>query len=263
VGSTSSVPTRVGEGETVAAGLAVGAEVMSSHFDRSGRLEPSSLRTTSLLPQVGLGYAFKPQVQASVVVPGRVNWHTSDTTRAMGGGLGDVRASVLWDPLMEQSGRAAWPPVPLFDLGIRAPTGRDWTEASGTLGEDVTGREEVGLQAGALVERAMGDWPWMLGVRSEVGVGAEYVPLTLTAYGSLGTYIGTRWTLAGVWNHQVSWAGAGGRSTRNLKLGLRAIHGKRLAWRMWAGIDGTPPISGLGAGVQRTASASAGFLLVR
>ena len=63
--------------------------------------------------------------------------------------------------------------------------------------------------------------------------------------------------------HQVSWAGAGGRSTRNLKLGLRAIHGKRLAWRMWAGIDGTPPISGLGAGVQRTASASAGFLLVR
>ena len=76
-------------------------------------------------------------------------------------------------------------------MGARLPTGRDWSESSTLLLEDVTGVEQPALIVGIAVERTVDKWPWSVGSTAEVGVGNGVQPSIITS-GSVGRYITPR-----------------------------------------------------------------------
>lgn len=266
VGSTSTVPTRLGECETMLGGLSLGAETSLGRWDGTGRLAPSSLQDDALLSSLAGAWRWDRKGQLSMSLPLRLNHKGLEGEHLWGGGAGDLVATVLWDPFIEvpRGGLGRASPVPILTAGLRLPTGRTWEQAEGLLLEDVTGRPGPGLLMGLSIERSLDASPWSLGVDSELAYDHGHLHPVLTFNGSLGRYLGTRWSLVGLARHERSWAmdGSGGSASRTV-LGGKLARGEPLDWRGWLGVEGDLPIPELGHSNLRQVSASIGLALVR
>ncbi len=262
VGSTAANPARVGECEKSVIALAVGAENTDGWWDRDGELHDSSVRERSGITTLGAGLRVSRQWQLGLSAPARLNHHKSETISGWGGGLGDVRATALWDPTEEKMVAEGWgPPVPILTFGLRLPTGRDWTESSGILHEDVTGLEQPGLVTGAAIERTLGKWPWSVGTTAEIGVGSTVQPVVATS-GSFGRYLGSRWTVAGTLSHQIGWASLGVHASAQTNTGISVIHGSPGRWRGWISAMTGIPHRVAGVSATRKTSLTTGFAVV-
>ena len=261
VGSTATAPIRLGECEKTVVATSMTGEVNAGWWDRSGELHDSSVRERSATGTVLVARRLDPHWQVTAAVPFRVNHHASDSLSGWGGGLADVRLGALWDPLEE---RLRGAPVPVATVGLRVPTGRDWTASSATLHEDVTGLEQTAISAGFSLERTLDRWPWSVGSTAEIGVGQVGVQPQILSQGSLGRYLGSRWTLSATLDHRIGWASIGGHShaSAQTRVGGLVVHGAPGRWRGWMGARGGLPLRGAGVSATRTASVFTGVAIV-
>ncbi len=263
VASTTTVPARLGECETWMAGIGLTGDVTVGRWDSGGALATSSLAEQSLMSTLAAGYRWDRKGQISLTAPVWLQHKAAGDTSAWGGGLGDLRLAVTWDPIEEKyaaPGKWGWP-VPVFTLGARIPTGRSWEQAKGALGEDVTGLAGPALSAGVSFERFMARTPFALGLDADLGLDhGELQPVIRGSFG-IGRTIGTRWTVLGTLRHVHAFS-HGAESSRTL-LGARVIHGQMLRWRAWAGAEADLPVPMLGVAAQRQVSIGAGVAIVR
>ena len=260
VGTTSTIPTRVGECESGTIGIALAGEFSTGRWDRSGALATNTLADNGATATVGGGLRLGDHWQLGAAVPVRVNQRVGDEEQVWGGGLGDAEASVLWHPIDESPGRGR-PPVPIFTLGVRTPTGRAWQESQRTLAEDVTGRGEVSVTLGAGLERTTQNWPWTLTIASSVATSVHdrTIRPELAVNAGIGRYLGTRWSLYGALSYIVSWST---ESTHRTATAVRIVRGQALAWRGWLQVQSDLPIPELGRSNIRHVSTSAGAVWV-
>jgi len=265
VGSTAAAPARVGECEKAVVALSVTGEVGDGWWDREGALRDSSVREKSGVATVAGGVRLNRQWQVGLAAPLLVNHRASESLSGWGGGVGDVRLSALWDPFEERAVADRLPaPVPLFILGTRLPTGRDWTHSSSVLHEDVTGLEQSAVVVGGQLERTLDKWPWSVGATTELGLGSLGLQPLVRTNGSLGRYLGHRWTVIGTLGHQIGWATleAGGHASAQTWSGVQVVHGSPGRWRAWVGGKAGLPIRGAGVSATRTASVSTGLAVI-
>lgn len=260
------MPTRLGECERLLAGLSLGAETTTGRWDSGGRLVSSSLQDDALLASVAGAWRWDRKGQVGLALPLRLNHKGLDEEDRWGGGAGDLVSTVLWDPLTEwaRGGEHAALPVPVLSAGLRLPTGRTWEQAEGRLLEDVTGRPGPGLLLGLSMERTLDRTPWSLGVDGELARDDEHLHPTLTFSGSLGRYLGTRWSVVGLARHARSWTlDGGGGSTSRTVVGGKAAVGRPLSWRAWAALEADLPLPAVGHANLRQLTGSVGAALVR
>lgn len=263
VGSTSPFPVRVGECEKVVVGLGAGIEHGYGRWDRRGGVAGLGIAEDALTANVGAGFRLDRRWQVGLIVPVRANHRVGGETAVWGGGVGDVTLTALWDP-MEEVYQGA--PTVLLSGGVRLPTGRDWSESDGVLLEDVTGLPNPTVNLGVALERSLGKVPWMAGADASLGVGSlGKLQPGVTAYGSVGTYLGTDWSLLGTASWSFSWAAADGSAAvvARPRVGARVVRGERLAWRAWASADVDVGAPYLGRSATQAVSVSLGYALVR
>jgi hypothetical protein len=265
VGSTSSAPSAVGECETWTLGLGATGEARLARWDGEGQVTADSLEEQALVSTLGAGYRWSRSAFATLDLPWRLSHRAAGELDAVGQGFGDARVTLVWDPLEETPPGSGRLPPPVLRLGARLPTGRAWDASEDALAADVTGLPGAAVTGGVALQRSMGQVPWSLGVSAEVPVGVEGAPSLLSAAGSLGRYLGSYWTVTGSLRYERTLAlyGGGAWSTARTTAGLRVIHGRRMAWRAWAGGGLDLPVASLGLENPVMASASAGFMVVR
>jgi hypothetical protein len=152
--------------------------------------------------------------------------------------------------------------VPVFSVGVRLPTGRDWQDASSPLLADVTGAPGAGLALAAGVERAEGRWMGGLSVEGELSLATPPEARPMAVTGSVGRALGSRWSLALTARHERTTA-LGGAGVASTAAGVRVVLGKPLAWRGYAGLSLPLAVAGGGQSGDQVATISAGWLLVR
>ncbi len=264
VGSTSTVPTRVGECERWTAGVSVAAELASGRWDNRGKAVGSSLHEQSIVATVGVGHRLNRQWQLGLQAPARLTHKAAADLSLWGGGQGDLTVSAMWDPAEERPriDGVDWKarPVPIVTFGARLPTGRAWDKADGALMEDVTGRGEVALSVGLRVERTLDKTPWSLGITGELGQGRGATLGRVDALATVGQYFGTRWSVLGTLRHQSTWMS--GHSARTA-FGGRVVYGVPRAWRAYAGVEADVPVAGLGRSMMRVVTPGVGVVGVR
>lgn len=270
VGSTSTVPTRLGECERGMAGLALGVERSYGQWSSAGQVTASSLQDDALVATLAGAWRWDRKGQIGLSLPARLNRKATDTTEAWGGGAGDLRVLGTWDPLNEwaRGGEQAPLPVPILTGGLRLPTGTSWQEADGALLEDVTGLPGPAAVLGVSIERTLDRTPWSLGVESELGTVAHddgrHLHPGFYGWLNVGRYLGTRWSVSGTLAHQESFAvGEPGSRTARTSLGARVTTARPLKWRAWAGGDADLPIPGLGRANLQRVQLGLGLALVR
>ncbi len=265
VGSTATNPARVGECEKTVVAIGLSGETAGTWTDRDGERHQSSINERSALANLGAGLRLNRQVQVGLSAPIRLNHFATSETAMWGGGLGDLRVTTLWDPVEEKPKTKKFSsPVPIFTAGMRLPTGRDWTESSAALHEDVTGLEQPAILAGAAIERSLDRWPWSVGTNAEVGVGARGAQPVIVSRGSLGKYFGSRWTVSGTVSHQMAWASleTGLKAATQTNAGLTVIRGTPGQWRGWLGAQTAVPLPGLNISTSQRTSVSTGVAIV-
>jgi len=268
VGSTSTLPTQLGECEQRGVGVIVGGEVSRWRWDASRATHSSSLVTDSLTTTVAGGFRTSRRFQVLGAVPVRANRYALADLTETGWGVGDVSVGVVWDPTEEiprVEGLEKRPlPVPILRLGARLPTGRDWRHAETSLHADVTGLDATSLTAGLGFERTLDRTPWSVGLDGDVGVGASGVLGSLAASGGVGHYFGQRLSLLAsaqhVWTFTSSDQGSG--TTERTGGGLQLVLGKPRAWRAWGSLGADLPVPGLGKSAAGSVRAGLGFLQI-
>ena len=264
VGSTSTVPTRLGECERFLVGTAVAVEDGSTRWDSEGQVQRSSLRDQAVVTTLAAAYAWDRAGQIGVVLPVRMQRRTAAGLVGTAGGVGDARVIATWDPISERPRAAegtAWP-VPVLTGGVRLSTGTDWTESDDPLMTDVTGLPGGAVVAGLSFERTMDATPWSLGVQEELGrVDGGWTPTT-RVLGSVGRYVGRRWSVAATGTHQRTAEAPDVRAVRT-RAGLRVAVGKPVRWRAWAGAEQDLPLHGFGRDNPIGTQIGVGALVVR
>lgn len=270
VGSTSTVPTRLGECERAMAGLALGAETSIGQWTATGESMGSSLQDDAVLATMAGAWRWDRKGQLGLSLPWRVNHKASSSLEAWGWGPGDLRLQATWDPMTEwaRGGEEAALPVAILQGGLRLPTGRSWQQAEGVLLEDVTGLSGPGVLLGASVERTLDRTPWSLGLDSEWDVqgqaGERHLHGAFTAWGSLGRYLGRSWSVSAQAQHQQTAAlGADDGRTARTSAGLKVTTSRPLRWRAWLGADGDLPVPGLGQSNLQQLRLGLGYAVVR
>ena len=256
VGSTSTVPTRLGECEHVTAGISLTGEHAFATWDRAGKVRSHPTADQGLIASLGAGVRLNRELSVTADLPARLS-RRGQGASSLGGGVGDVSINLTIDPLEEKAGGAA---VPLFTLGLRAPTGRDWSESDNPKGADITGQGGVGLNAGVQLERTLDATPRTLGISASVPVGAQASLPSVTVTGSLGRYLSPRWSLIGGLRHTVS-GFSKGRSHRTVA-SARIVHGRPLAYRFYGGVESDLPSPWVGRSNPLFARASIGAVWV-
>lgn len=264
VGSTSTVPTRLGECERTLVGTAVALEDGAARWDAAGAVHRSSMREQALVVSVAAAHAWSRSGQVGLVLPLRAQRRVAPGVSESATGVGDARLIATWDPVPERHRAAAgwaWP-VPVLTTGLRLPTGRDWTEAQAPLLTDVTGLPGGALVAGVAFERTLDRTPWSLGVQEELGRSAGAWTPTTRVLGSVGRYVGRRWSLAATGTHQRTAEAPGARAVRT-RAGLRIAVGSPGRWRAWAGAEQDLALGGWGRDNPIGTQVGVGALLVR
>lgn len=256
VGSTGSAPVGLGECEHVLAAVYVAPQSVVGRWDAQGRARSSSLIERGANAGVAFAYRWNRKMQVSVDVPVVWTARQADKQVESSGGLGDAGVRFTWDPKEEGAG-----PVPVFTVGARAPTGRDWTDATLPLQSDITGRQYPSVQAGVSFERTF-KRPWSVGLSTGVALGKE--PSTVVLSGTYGKYL-DRWTLVGGLSHELGFVPGGGASALSQRTSVsgRAVYGKRLRFRTWGEVGADVPVSYLGVSANQTAHVSAGVAVIR
>lgn len=263
-GSTSGVPTRVGECEHVVVGLSLGGETTLGRWDADRQAAPSSLAEDTFVATLGAGARWARWGWATVDAPVRWGRKSAGSDAAWGGGAGDVRlvASVAPEERAPEPGRLGLP-RPVLGVGARSPTGRSWEASQAPLLADVTGLPGWGVLGSASFEKNLGLWPWAVGADVDVPVGSPETPMAWTAWASGGRYLGTRWTVTAVARHTWTAIPGEGVGTERTSIGARIVRGERLRWRGWLGAEADVPVGGLGRGAQQLATVSGGVAWVR
>jgi hypothetical protein len=264
VGSTTTVPARVGECETVVAGVGVAVEHGAHRWDSGGTLARSSLTEDAVVTTLAAGWGWDRKGQVNLSAPMLTQWRRAGDLTSSATGAGDLRVTALWDPLNEEprsNGRIA-PPVPVFTVGLRAPTGRSWAASTDPLMADVTGLHGPAAILGAQLERTLDKTPWSVGVFEELGATDHGLHPTTRAFGTLGRTLGRDLSLVATAQHIRTSDGEGPAATRTSG-GLRATVGRRMRWRAWAGVDQDLPLAGLGRDNALLTRAGVGALVVR
>lgn len=256
VGATSTVPTRLGECEGWLMGMGVQAETTTGMWQSDGQLSQSSMTDDAIITTLAGAWRWDREGQLFATLPMRLNHRAAGDLSELDGGVGDLRAGVIWDPIDEHA--SSWRPVPVLTLGARLPTGRDWRDAERQLQTDVTGLTGTALIGVLTAERTMGRTPWSLGVDLESGGGITAMGTTAV----LGRYIGSQWSVISSLRHSRTITHTGS-STSRTNTGLRLTRGQPMRWRAWIGLDADVPVSGMGQGASRLAHASLGVALIR
>lgn len=249
VGATGAAPVVLGECEHAMVAVSGGPTLAVARWDSRAQLKPASI--DEIGAQGTITGAVRWSRRAQVVLDAPVSWLERRSTERVerGGGLGDVGGRLLWDPLAEGDG-----PAPLFVLGARLPTGRDWKESDQVLQADVTGRRYAAIMGGVGLERTIGDVPWSVALSGRWPLGAE--PSSLTASGMVGRYLGDHWTVSGVIAQE--WTFAADQVAWHTVASARAVVGERLRWRAWAELSTDLPVPGLGLATPVTTRATLG-----
>lgn len=264
VGSTTTVPARVGECEKAVAGVGVAVEHGAARWDGDGAITRSSLVEDAVVTTLAAGWSWDRKGQLNLTMPVRSQWRRAGDLSSAATGTGDLRATALWDPFTEtpRGGDGAALPVPVLTAGVRAPTGRSWEEASDPLMADVTGLAGPAVILGAQLERTLDRTPWSIGVFEELGTTDQGLHPTTRVLGTLGRTLGSRWSVVGTAQHLRTGDGQGEAASRT-SAGLRATVGRRMAWRAWAGLDQDLPLAGLGRDNPLLTRAGVGAMVVR
>lgn len=260
VGSTTSLPLRVGPSERAVAGVTAAGEVGLARWDRAGSVVASGLAEQAASAELGAGLRLGGSWQVGLAAPFRVTHRAAGAVEGSGGGLGDLRASALWEPIAEDRG-GSW--VPVVRAGLRVPTGRDWTDAQGVLLEDVTGLQGPAGVLGVQVERLQGDTPAFVSLQGELGAADGRLQPVLSPSVGVGRSLGASWTLLGSLAWTASWAPQSptGGFTARPSAGARLVHGFE-GWRAWASLRSDLPVPGLGRSALQMASVGAGLARV-
>jgi hypothetical protein len=255
VGTTSTVPTRLGEGEHWLAGVGVKAERALGLWDSSGAVTDISMTDEALIATLAAGWRWSPRGQVFATLPTRLNHRAAGDIDEHAAGLSDLRLGVTLNPVAESV--TGHRPVPMITLGARLPTGEDWTDSQDALQTDVTGLVGPAVIAGVTAERTEGKTPWSLGVDAEAGGSGT----ALGGSAAIGRYLGTRWSITG--GLRTSATLAGGSTTTRTNTGLTLTRGQALRWRAWISADTDVPLDGLGRGTTRQAHVGLGAAVIR
>jgi hypothetical protein len=257
-GNTTTTPARLGRCEHAAVAITATGETSIARWDGEGAVQAPSPDEKALLGTLAGGIRWKRWGQVGLVLPMRETWRSVDAKSDSGGGLGDLSVIGLVEPIEESAGDHR--PVPVLSVGLRAPTGRDWSEARGPLLADVTGLPGGAVLSEVFLERTLGKTPWAGGIDVVVPFGAEEQPVTAGAWASAGRYVGNEWSLNATVRHQRGFAE---RAAAKTTLGARVVRGERLLWRAWGGFSVDLPVPMLGEDSPAAASVTAGLAIVR
>ncbi len=234
-GSMSAIPAEVPQCEDALAAVTLGGETALARWDGAGQVTGASPSEENATASVLGAARLVRWGQLGVVVPAVGSARSAGDLSDAGFGLGDVRVGARLDPV-EEGDRA----VPVLRLGVRLPTGRDWTEAEGPLLADVTGRPGVGATAGLALQRSLGEVPWWIGLDAAAD---PDLPVALAASAGLGRSFGPDWTLVGSLAYSRALAVDGASATT---LSGRLIRGEVRRLRAGVGVSGDVPAPLLG-----------------
>lgn len=266
MGSTSPLPTRLGECEQATAGVAVSVEHTLGFWDSYGAAtRADGYKSDAVEGVVGLGYRPNRKWQILASLPARTTVMEAGTSREQGAGVGDATATVLWDPIEDKPPDAGFfAATPQLGLGVRVPTGRDWTASENPMLADVTGLEHGAVLASVWLERSTVAWPWSVGLQGAVSPTAPgWAPMG-TVRASVGRYLSSKWTASAIGAVVVSQAegATADQRTRQTTVGGQVVRGQPLRWRAWIGGSGQPGIGGLGRASPRLATVTTGVVKV-
>lgn len=256
VGTTTTVPTRVGPCEKWVAGIGLGLEAGALRWNNDGHITPSSLDEAAIISTAAAAYRWDRKGQIAVTMPVRGTWRGGSGMQSVGGGLGDARLDVAWSPVEEQMGK----PTPYFVGGVRLPTGRAWEQSKDPLLADVTGLSEPAVHVLAQIERTMGDTPWAIGLNTELDIDADGVSPSFSLTGAIGRYIGSTMSITATAEHLEQFRGARAATT---SLGGQVAVGKARSWRTWIGLQQDVPAPWLGRDRMVMTRVGGGFAILR
>jgi len=246
VGSTSDQPAQLGRCERLGAGFGVGEVVELGRLDAGGRWAATAEGWSQITTSLGVAMRWARWGSVGLVAPFVVNAQARPGEQRVGMGFGDVSAAARLEPWEEGRG-----PVPVFTVGLVAPSGKSWTQANDPLGADVTGAGEWTPVVAVALERTSSPWPWRLGIEASG-------PRRWVGAASIGHSIDRDWTAAMALSATaessaagVSWRGA---------LDVRVVHGRPGAWRVWTAAGSDLPV---GRSAHLEARVGAGVVFVR
>ncbi len=246
VGSTSDQPAQLGRCERFGAGFGVGEVVELGRIDGEGGWAATAEGWSQTTTSLGVAGRWARWGSVGLAVPFVVNAQARPGENRVGMGFGDVSAAARIEPWEEVRG-----PVPVFTVGLVAPSGTGWFASNDPLGADVTGGGEWAPVVGVALERTSAAWPWRVGVEAaglQRWVGSA----------SIGRSFAPRWTaaLAVSGRAETSTAGVSWRSG----LDARVVLGRPAAWRVWASAGSDLPV---GRSAHLEARGGAGVVFVR
>ena len=192
-GSTAVTPGRLALHEDALVGVDVHAADAYGSFDPTGTFvsTPSGASELDFEEDVFAALRLFSRGQAALLVPLVETRRTTPTDAELGGGLGDINASVRYDFIYANEARRV-PGIAVL-AGITFPTGTPPESATKPLATDATGVGTYQGNLGVALEKSIG--PWLVGVtglvakratRTSQGVtealAAQWTVLAVAAY---------------------------------------------------------------------------------
>lgn len=237
-------------------------------FDAGGRFvgAPGGTHDVGLEQDLFASMRFLSRAQGTIAVPFVETFRGASGGSSSGGGLGDVRGSVRWDPI--EADEATLAPGLAVLAGIIAPTGTPPERAADALGAGATGTGTTQGWGGLAIEEISGPWLAALNgivtLRADRNVGGTRS--SLPPRFSTGLVGAHAWTSGFVLSAAASWAYEAdasldgktvpGTSRRSLQLALGGQIPLGRGARLVASAFATPPIPAISAGDSATAGLS-------
>jgi hypothetical protein len=160
-GSSAVTPGRLALHEDALFGLSARATDGYGSFDPTGTFisMPSGTSEVDLEQDLFGALRVASRGQVALLVPLVETRRTTPSASELGGGLGDINASVRYDFIYAAEARRV-PGIALL-AGVTFPTGTPPESAEKPLATDATGVGTYQANAGVSVEKALG--PWLLG----------------------------------------------------------------------------------------------------
>ena len=149
---------RLEETERAAAALTLTSAFVAGQFERSAgwKRTPAGTLEVDLEQALSLLFRVHSSGQLGLVVPFAETVRQVPGASDIGGGLGDLRLSYRWEPLV--AGEHAWLPGLSVTLGGSLPTGRAPEGATHLLAADATGLGSAMGRCSVAAEQSFGPW---------------------------------------------------------------------------------------------------------